>query len=230
MLAVRGEPQETRRIVLARLPGPLDGPAALVADAVVAATPGAERPPPPDSQPTFGPARLASACRRERDRVLRVDRPLQLSTHRGDPGSSPARSPRRPCRAPPSATRCPSARPPSALLPWCSCRSLLVLDIDPPGGEIHRRSSLERSTASTPLLAELRSALAKGNGHRDGERVAAQRLRWPPPPDGPGQERECQTAPVRGRGSTDRGDNGRALAAAGRWSACPRRRSADAGG
>jgi hypothetical protein len=30
---VRGQPQETRRIVLARVPGPLEGPAATVADA-----------------------------------------------------------------------------------------------------------------------------------------------------------------------------------------------------
>jgi DNA-binding transcriptional LysR family regulator len=36
-VAVRGEPQEARRIVLARLPGPLDGPAAWVADALIAA-------------------------------------------------------------------------------------------------------------------------------------------------------------------------------------------------
>lgn len=36
-VAVRGEPQETRRIVLARRPGPLDGPAARVADALIAA-------------------------------------------------------------------------------------------------------------------------------------------------------------------------------------------------
>jgi DNA-binding transcriptional LysR family regulator len=36
-VAVRGEPQETRRIVLARRPGPLDGPAARVADALKAA-------------------------------------------------------------------------------------------------------------------------------------------------------------------------------------------------
>jgi DNA-binding transcriptional LysR family regulator len=39
VVAVRGEPQETRRIVLARRPGPLDGPAARVADALVAAVP-----------------------------------------------------------------------------------------------------------------------------------------------------------------------------------------------
>ena len=37
-VAVRGEPQETRRIVLARLPGPLEGPAATV-DALIAASP-----------------------------------------------------------------------------------------------------------------------------------------------------------------------------------------------
>jgi DNA-binding transcriptional LysR family regulator len=36
-VAVRGEPQETRRIVLVRRPGPLDGPAARVADALIAA-------------------------------------------------------------------------------------------------------------------------------------------------------------------------------------------------
>jgi len=38
VLAVRGEPQETRRVVLARRPGPLDGPAALVVDALISAT------------------------------------------------------------------------------------------------------------------------------------------------------------------------------------------------
>jgi hypothetical protein len=38
-VAVRGELQETRRIVLARLPGPLEGPAATVADALIAASP-----------------------------------------------------------------------------------------------------------------------------------------------------------------------------------------------
>ena len=37
IVAVRGEPQETRRIVLARRPGPLDGPTARVADALIAA-------------------------------------------------------------------------------------------------------------------------------------------------------------------------------------------------
>jgi DNA-binding transcriptional LysR family regulator len=37
VVAVRGEPQETRRLVLARLSGPLDGPAARVADALIAA-------------------------------------------------------------------------------------------------------------------------------------------------------------------------------------------------
>jgi DNA-binding transcriptional LysR family regulator len=36
VIAVRGEPQETRRIVLARRPGPLDGPAAQVAEALLA--------------------------------------------------------------------------------------------------------------------------------------------------------------------------------------------------
>jgi DNA-binding transcriptional LysR family regulator len=34
-VAVRGEPQETRRIVLARRPGPFEGPAARVADALI---------------------------------------------------------------------------------------------------------------------------------------------------------------------------------------------------
>ena len=37
VVAVRGEPQETRRIVLARRPGSLDGPTARVADALIAA-------------------------------------------------------------------------------------------------------------------------------------------------------------------------------------------------
>jgi len=37
VVAVRGEPQETRRIVLARRPGALDGPAARVTDALIAA-------------------------------------------------------------------------------------------------------------------------------------------------------------------------------------------------
>jgi molybdate transport repressor ModE-like protein len=37
VIAVRGEPQETRRLVLAHRPGPLDGPAARVADALIAA-------------------------------------------------------------------------------------------------------------------------------------------------------------------------------------------------
>jgi len=37
VIAVRGEPQELRRIVLARLPGPLEGSAARVADALIAA-------------------------------------------------------------------------------------------------------------------------------------------------------------------------------------------------
>jgi DNA-binding transcriptional LysR family regulator len=36
VLAVRGEPQETRRVVLARRPGPLDGPSAQVVDALIA--------------------------------------------------------------------------------------------------------------------------------------------------------------------------------------------------
>jgi DNA-binding transcriptional LysR family regulator len=36
-VAVRGEPQEMRRLVLARLPGPVEGPAARVVDAVIAA-------------------------------------------------------------------------------------------------------------------------------------------------------------------------------------------------
>jgi DNA-binding transcriptional LysR family regulator len=38
VVAVRGEPQETRRVVVARRPGPLDGPAARVTDALIAAT------------------------------------------------------------------------------------------------------------------------------------------------------------------------------------------------
>ena len=37
VVAVRGEPHETRRVVLARLPGELDGPAARVADALITA-------------------------------------------------------------------------------------------------------------------------------------------------------------------------------------------------
>ena len=37
VVAVRGEPQEIRRVVLARRPGPLDGAATAVADAVIAA-------------------------------------------------------------------------------------------------------------------------------------------------------------------------------------------------
>jgi DNA-binding transcriptional LysR family regulator len=37
VVAVRGEPQETRRVVLARRPGPLDGPTARVFDALVVA-------------------------------------------------------------------------------------------------------------------------------------------------------------------------------------------------
>jgi DNA-binding transcriptional LysR family regulator len=36
-VAVRGEPQELRRLVLARVPGPFDGRAAAVADALVRA-------------------------------------------------------------------------------------------------------------------------------------------------------------------------------------------------
>jgi DNA-binding transcriptional LysR family regulator len=39
VVAVRGEPQETRRVVLAHRPGALDGPAARVADALIAAAP-----------------------------------------------------------------------------------------------------------------------------------------------------------------------------------------------
>jgi hypothetical protein len=38
VVAVRGEPQETRRVVIARRPGPLDASATQVADALVAAT------------------------------------------------------------------------------------------------------------------------------------------------------------------------------------------------
>jgi hypothetical protein len=37
VVAVRGEPQETRRVVLARRPGALDGSAARVGDALIAA-------------------------------------------------------------------------------------------------------------------------------------------------------------------------------------------------
>jgi hypothetical protein len=37
VIAVRGEPQETRRVVLARRAGPLEGPAARVADALISA-------------------------------------------------------------------------------------------------------------------------------------------------------------------------------------------------
>jgi molybdate transport repressor ModE-like protein len=40
VVAVRGEPQETRRMVLARLPGPLDGAPAAVADALIGAAAG----------------------------------------------------------------------------------------------------------------------------------------------------------------------------------------------
>jgi DNA-binding transcriptional LysR family regulator len=36
VIAVRGEPQETRRLALARRPGPLDGPTARVAEALIA--------------------------------------------------------------------------------------------------------------------------------------------------------------------------------------------------
>jgi DNA-binding transcriptional LysR family regulator len=39
VVAVRGEPHETRRIVMARRPGPLDAPAARVADALISAAP-----------------------------------------------------------------------------------------------------------------------------------------------------------------------------------------------
>jgi hypothetical protein len=39
VVAVRGEPQETRRVVVAHRPGLLDGPAARVADALIAAAP-----------------------------------------------------------------------------------------------------------------------------------------------------------------------------------------------
>ena len=39
-VAVRGEPQETRRVVLAHRPGPLDAPAARVADALLRAARG----------------------------------------------------------------------------------------------------------------------------------------------------------------------------------------------
>jgi hypothetical protein len=44
VVAVRGEPQETRRVVLARRPGPLDGPTARVLDALITA---AGQPPTP---------------------------------------------------------------------------------------------------------------------------------------------------------------------------------------
>ena len=37
VVAVRGEPQETRRVVVARRPGPLDGPAARVVEALITA-------------------------------------------------------------------------------------------------------------------------------------------------------------------------------------------------
>jgi DNA-binding transcriptional LysR family regulator len=41
VLQVRGEPQETRRVVVARRPGPLDGPTARVIDALITAGSGA---------------------------------------------------------------------------------------------------------------------------------------------------------------------------------------------
>jgi DNA-binding transcriptional LysR family regulator len=40
VVAVRGEPQEVRRVVLARLPGPLDPAAARIADALLSAATG----------------------------------------------------------------------------------------------------------------------------------------------------------------------------------------------
>jgi hypothetical protein len=40
IVSVRGEPQEMRRVVLARQPGPLDAAVARVADALVAAARG----------------------------------------------------------------------------------------------------------------------------------------------------------------------------------------------
>lgn len=48
VVAVRGEPQETRRVVLARRPGPLDGPTARVIDALITAArePPSEQPRP----------------------------------------------------------------------------------------------------------------------------------------------------------------------------------------
>jgi DNA-binding transcriptional LysR family regulator len=48
IVAVRGEPQEMRRVVLARRPGPLDGPTARVVDALIAA---AREPPSPRRRP-----------------------------------------------------------------------------------------------------------------------------------------------------------------------------------
>jgi DNA-binding transcriptional LysR family regulator len=48
IVAVRGEPQEMRRVVLARRPGPLDGPTARVVDALIAA---AREPPGPRRRP-----------------------------------------------------------------------------------------------------------------------------------------------------------------------------------
>jgi DNA-binding transcriptional LysR family regulator len=41
IVAVRGEPQELRRVVLARRPGPLDGATSRVVDALAAAASGA---------------------------------------------------------------------------------------------------------------------------------------------------------------------------------------------
>jgi DNA-binding transcriptional LysR family regulator len=45
VLAVRGEPHELRRIVLARQPGPMEGPTARVADALIAAARGLQAAP-----------------------------------------------------------------------------------------------------------------------------------------------------------------------------------------
>ena len=53
-VAVRGEPQELRRLVLARLPGPLDGRAAAVADALVSAAQGLSACPPAVSRARAG--------------------------------------------------------------------------------------------------------------------------------------------------------------------------------
>lgn len=44
VIAVRGEPRETRRIAVARRPGPLDGPAARVLDALITASSKSHRP------------------------------------------------------------------------------------------------------------------------------------------------------------------------------------------